>query len=355
MPAQPVQLNLEVVPVSRFDVIDVAKRLRHEHGDALLSFPRAMYCSHHTTAGYVDPRTAAHFKHRMDRLTPYIGRYQAMFPMMAGYRHDEMDQRTELTDEERRLEPPNADAHLTFIGAGMQNCVTYQQSPWQPVFFMDLDGEYDGRVRTRTTTVVGFNREEVIAERAVDVPVTRHAIDSVNLAGAKVQLMEQIDDLLEGADLDTGRVELRLDERETASALTVNEYETLLMRHDLCEVLRDPLRFMARQGRNVLRDPLTVPAKSMGYAKYDIVLVLNQLLDVLGLADTAVERAVHRLMRGPAQRRLRFKRAIDLPVTRNGDGRSHLLRGRYQSPILIQWRSVPEQRRRLNLRLIRYS
>jgi hypothetical protein len=348
-------LNLEVVPVSRFDIIDVSERLRQAHGDVLAPFPRAMYCSHHTTAGFVDATTAARFRHRIDRVTPYFGRYQTMFPKDAGYRHDEMDQRTELTDEERRIEPPNADAHLTFIGAGMQSCVTYDQRPGHPVFFMDLDGEYDGRVRTRRTTVVGYSREEIIAERSVDIPVTRHAIDSVNLAGAKIQMLEQIDDLVQGADLDTGRVELRLDDRETASALTVNEYETLLMRHDLCEVLKDPLRFMARQGRNVLRDPLTVPAKSMGYAKYDIVLVLNRILDSLGLADSAVERAVHRLMRGPAQRRLRFKRSISLPVTRNGDGRSHLLRGTYQSPILIQWRSAPSQRRRLNLRLVRYS
>lgn len=355
MGAAPLELNLDLVPRSRFDIIDISAVIRERFNDALAPYRQAMYCSHHTTAGFVDASTAERLEHRRDRLTPYLGRYQSLFPREAGYRHDELEQRTELTEEQRQVEPPNADAHLTFIGAGLQSCVTYRHLPGHPVFFMDLDGEYGGLRRTRTATVVGFSEERLEAEETLDIPVSRHPIDSVNLANSKVGVMESIEEMVRSLDLGTGRVELRLDDAEQASALTVNEYETLLMRYDLCEVLRDPLRFMARQGRNVLRDPMTVPAKSMGYAKYDIVLTLNHLIDSLGLADTAVERLMHRIMRGPAQRRLRFKRAVSLPVTGDDSGRPQLLRGQYQSPILIQWRSSPSRRRRLNVRVIRQT
>jgi hypothetical protein len=37
--------------------------------------------------------------------------------------------------------------------------------------------------------------------------------------------------------------------------LTINEFETLLMKHDLAAVLRDPLRFMAKEYRHLLANP----------------------------------------------------------------------------------------------------
>jgi len=36
-----------------------------------------------------------------------------------------MELRTELSDAQRKVEPRNADSHLTYIGAGLRNCVTY--------------------------------------------------------------------------------------------------------------------------------------------------------------------------------------------------------------------------------------
>jgi hypothetical protein len=156
-----------------------------------------------------------------------------MFPHGAGYRHDDLHLRSELSDEERRAEPPNGDAHLTFIGSGLQNCVTYRHLPGAPVFFMDLDGVYNGHYRSRTSSVVGYNRERQIAEFRWEVPVSRHAIDSVNLNDERLGLRQRIEQLIARRPVELGRLDIGLDSAEQAAAVTVNEYETLLMRHDL--------------------------------------------------------------------------------------------------------------------------
>ena len=49
--------------------------------------------------------------------------------------------------------------------------------------------------------------------------------------------------------------------RERHVWLTVNEYETMLMRKDLPEVLRDPLRYMLRHSKALLCHPAAIPAK----------------------------------------------------------------------------------------------
>src|SRR3712207_9360267 len=54
------------------------------------------------------------------------------------------------------------------------------------------------------------------------------------------------------SDLTKGRLRIALAPGERHAGLTVNEYETLLMRHDLSEVLRDPLRFMAEKAGHTL-------------------------------------------------------------------------------------------------------
>ena len=50
-----------------------------------------------------------------------------------------------LTEEQKEVEPRNGDSHLTFIGSGMRNCVTYRNQPPAPVFFIDLDGTHESR------------------------------------------------------------------------------------------------------------------------------------------------------------------------------------------------------------------
>jgi hypothetical protein len=350
MSRPPSEVDLEHRPRSRYEVIDVSARLRRDRGDVLVGYPHVLYCSHHTTAGFLGRADASRFRHRLDRVDPYMDRYRSMFPQNAGYRHDAMELRRELTDEQRSREPANGDAHLVFIGAGLESCVTYPNHPRVPVFFMDLDGVCDGRPRTRHLTAVGYTVERVVAEQQLEVPVSRHAIDSVNLFDRRLGIADRILEMARSCPTRCGRLELRLDPSERDAGVTVNEYETLLMRHDLAEVLGDPLRFVAHQGRRVLRNPLAVPAKSRGYARYDLVQVVNRALDALRLDGSVVERALSRLMAVPARARLRLRRSISFAVDGTSSG-CRLIRGRYQSPILIQWSEARSSSRVLHATL----
>ena len=349
------QTTLELSPRSRYDAIDVRALFERNHGDLLEAFESVLYCSHHTTAGYLDQQLANRLHDRREGVDPYMRDFQALFPVGAGYRHDELDMRTELSDEERKKEPPNGDAHLTFIGSGLQSCVTYERRFGVPVLFLDLDGVYRGKPRRRTTSIVAYDREETVAEAVAQVPVSHHAIDSVNLGDERVGLNQQINELLSVYPVESGRIDISLDPAEEAAGVTVNEYETLLMRYDLTDVLNNPLRFVARQGRRMLQNPRAVPAKSLGYARYDVVRVINRLIDATGLNGTALEAFLTKLMAIPAARRLRFKRSLSLPVIRNEEGRGQIVTGRYQSPILIQWAAAPRRARTLHLRLSRFS
>jgi thiamine phosphate synthase YjbQ (UPF0047 family) len=352
MATRPLELELELSPRTRYDAMDVADTIRREFGDILHDYRRVLYTSHHTTAGYLDQRLAARLHDSRDLVDPFIRRFQRLFPRGAGYRHDEMHLRSELSEEERRVEPPNGDAHLTFIGSGLQNCVTYLHQPGAPVFLMDLDGMYRGHPRRRTTSVVGYSLERAVERIRCDIPVSGHTIDSIDLYGAHSELRLRIEELLRSHSIEAGRIDIRLDDDERGVALTVNEFETLLMRHDLAEVLDDPLRFVARQGRRILNDPRAVPAKSLGYARYDVVQVMNRMIDVLGLGGSFVERLLSRIMALPAARRLHLKRSVSLAVTTANGGRApHVVRGRYQSPILIQWQATPRRSRALELTL----
>ncbi|HWW85312.1 MAG TPA: hypothetical protein VNZ26_17000, partial [Vicinamibacterales bacterium] len=50
-------VTLEIRPRARFDVVDVRRRVFEMHGGMLEEFPQVLYCSFHTTAGYLDQRT----------------------------------------------------------------------------------------------------------------------------------------------------------------------------------------------------------------------------------------------------------------------------------------------------------
>jgi thiamine phosphate synthase YjbQ (UPF0047 family) len=335
-------------------MIDVSRVIDGLFSGVLERFRRVLYFSHHTTAGFLEQRVAHRLHDRREGLDGFVRSYQQLFPRGAGYRHDAMELRTELTSEERLAEPPNADAHLTFMSSGLQSCVTYFNHPGLPVFLLDLDGVYRGTARTRQATVVAYDREVLVAEIEAKVPVSRHAIDSVNLRDESIGLEQRINELLRTHGVENGRLDIVLDAHERTAGLTVNEYETLLMRHDLADILRDPLRFMARQGRRMLRDPRAVPTKSLGYARYDVVRIINRIMDATGLSDSAFEVLLSRLMALPAERRLRFKRSLSMPIGTDNHGCSQLVSGRYQTPIMIQWAAAPGQTRRIRLRLTRF-
>ena len=211
---------------------------------------------------------------------------------------------------------------------------------------MDLDGENQGTRRERKTTVLAYDHERVVGREAIPVPVSGHPIDSINLADGRTGFMDRVDDLLARSGIEKGRVDITLEPAQRHAGLTVNEYETLLMQHDLVEVLKDPLRFAAQKGKHILGDPLAVPGKTLNYARYDFVRVFNSLVEVFGLDNSAVEKLAAKLLAVPARRFLRMKRRISfLASDPDGSGRARLVRGVYQSPILVQWGRAEKQTR----------
>ncbi len=354
MGIRPTELKLRLAPERRFEAIDVNTRIAAEAGDVLSRHRRALYCSFHTTAGYLDQSLTARMRHNQDRLSQFFRTFHALFPQGGAYRHDQMEFRTELTDAQKVVEPRNGDSHLTYIGAGLRNCVTYRTRPDAPVYFIDLDGMSDAMRRERTTTVIAYDEERVIARSMVSVPVSRHPMDSVNLADPRLGLLEQMNDLIARHGPSRGRVDLVIDPSERNVGLTVNEYETLLMQNDLVDVLRDPLRFAKLKARNALHDPLAVPGKTLNYAKFDAVRVLNSLMEALHLDQSSFERLVAKVMAVPARRFLRSRRVSFLAAS-DADHGARVVRGTYQSPILVQWQGVEQQERRLNIVLVELS
>ncbi len=332
------EITLEITPRSRLDVIDIGALIAEREEGFASNFKKALYCSYHTTAGYLEQSILRRLENRRESVEAYCASFQRIFPPDAGYRHDQMDLRSELSLEQREVEPRNADSHLTYIGAGLENCVTYETDTDQPTYFIDLDGVNGDVPRTRRTTVLGFNREKRATTIDLQIPVSAHAIDSVSLRDPRLGLMDQLNDAIYRLGIGKGRVDLSLDSDERNVGLTVNEYETLLMRHDLADVLRNPLRYMAEKGRNMLRDPRAIPSKAKNYAKYDFVQVLNEIFDTLGMSESIVERAVDRLMAVPAERFFRMKRSVSLLVNEtDGTKPGRIVHGTYQSPILVQW------------------
>ncbi len=349
------EINLELSPQSRLDLIDVNQRVAEHFGRLLGRYRRVLYYSYHTTAGYFEQSLCQRLNNNRDRLQRWVHSFQRLFPPQADYRHDQLQLRSELSDEQRENEPRNGDSHLTFIGSGLTNCVTYQNRADQPVYFVDLDGTYGEVRRRRQTTVVGFNRETVACEFQVEIPVSHHPIDSVSLKDLRLGLFEDLQELLRRHEIVHGRVDLALEPWESHAGLTVNEYETLLMKHDLIEVLRNPFRFMAEKGKSMWGNPRAIPGKAINYAKYDLVHVVNDFLDALGLSESLVERVVDKFLAVPASRFLWMKRGVSLLVTDPGElGDGRIVEGTYQSPILVQWKRARSRTRRLKVRLVRF-
>src|SRR5206468_12553560 len=212
---------------------------------------------------------------------------------------------------------------------------------------VDVAGTDDATRRRRTTAVVAYDRERIVAATSVVIPVSKHPIDSVNLADRRLGLMDQVNELLAKTGLERGRVDLAIEPGERHVGLTVNEYETLLMKNDLVDVLKDPLRFAKIKTRHLLDDPLAIPGKTLSYARYDVVRVLNSLMEALRLDQSSFERLVAKVMAVPAKRFLRSRRVSFLATGAEGVSGAQLVRGTYQSPILVQWQRAERHQRRI--------
>jgi thiamine phosphate synthase YjbQ (UPF0047 family) len=333
-------------------MVELRSHFSEEH-EAFANYPNCLYWSSHTTAGFLDRSLTTRL--RPEHLPSYLQAFRALFPEGAGYEHDRLERRVDLDPKQREVEPKNADSHLAFIAGGMRPCVTHPNRPGESVFFVDLDGVVDGQPRRRLTRMVGFHDERVVRTTRIEVPVSAHPIDSVNLKDARLGLYDRLSEFVASAGVGKGRLRIVLEPSERHSALTVNEYETLLMKYDLAEVLRNPLRFFAEKSRHALANPLAVPAKTLGYAKYDFVRVLNKSLDALGLRGSIVEKVLANSLAVPAARFFRMRRSISLLVSEREDGSHGLIEGTYQSPILVQWQKAPRETRVLEVTLSELS
>jgi hypothetical protein len=355
MASLPTEIRLTLSPSRRFEAIDVNEKIAGQAGDLLRRYHRTLYCSLHTTAGYLDQSLAGRMHHHHGRLAQFFDAWHAVFPPDAAYRHDQMELRSELSDSQKEVEPRNGDSHLTFIGSGMRNCVTYRNEPLAPVYFIDLDGTNGETRRERRTTIVAYDEERLAARESFEVPLSRHPIDSVNLADPKIGLVERIDEIVARSGIAKGRVDITLRASERNAGLTVNEYETLLMSHDLVEVLKDPLKFAVQRGRHMIDDPLAIPSKTLNYAKYDVPRLINSLMEALHWDHSVFERAMAKLMALPARRLLRSRRVTFLASHDETLGRPTLVRGTYQSPILVQWQAAQGQARTIEITLYELS
>lgn len=356
MTSSPSEISLDLRPESRSDLIDVAEKVRSRDGNFFHRHRRSLFCSFHTTAGYLEEWICERLDNSGERLDRFIDVFRRVFPHGAGYHHDRMELRDELTEQEKRCEPVNADSHLTYISAGLKNCVTYENRPGRPIYFIDLDGVNQELCRTRQTTVVGYDDEELAYRGAFTVPVSdEHRVDSFNLKDEEFGLFSHVEELLEDRDLRHGRIEIRLSPEERDAGLTVNEYETMLMRNDVPEAMRNPLRYAVRHGKRFLRHPGSIPGRTREYAVYDLLHLYNEAMDLLGAGRDVADRVLSRFS-GPAFRLFRLKRNVSFlvrPVSGDGDA-PHIVQGTYQSPILIQHKAPSQGRRELELRLWRF-
>src|SRR5262245_64244138 len=145
---------------------------------------------------------------------PYLRDFQSVFPAGAGYRHDELQLRQDLSEEERRTEPRNGDSHLAFISAGLRTCVTYRHRPGEPVLFIDLDGVHGRCPRRRVTSIVGFTEETIVARDRFTIPVSSRAVDSVNLKDPTLGLFDRLQSLVDRYGVAKGRIHIALADAE---------------------------------------------------------------------------------------------------------------------------------------------
>jgi len=155
--------------------------------------------------------------------------------------------------------------------------------------------------------------------------------------------------------VDRGCIDIRLAPEEDHAGMTVNEYETLLMRNDLPEALSDPLRYVVQRGKKLLRHPTLIPGKTRDYAAYDLIHFYNDLMDQVPIGRSVIDR-IFSVLSTPAKRMLRLKRHIRLLVSDSeATGSDRIVQGTYQSPILVQHHPAENGVRYMDVTLRRFT
>jgi hypothetical protein len=79
------------------------------------------------------------------------------------------------------------------------------------------------------------------------------------------------------------------------------------------------------------------------------VRILNSLMEALGIDQSSFERLVAKMLSVPARSFFRSRRVSFLATGDDGQSASQVVRGPYQSPILVQWQSAEGQARNLDV------
>ncbi len=330
--------HLEIRPTCRNQVTDLRPLL--EEAVARGELPRArrfLFVSHHTTAGFPDPRLRVRLGTDPLRLAGFLEGLREVFPPGAGYQHDRLEERRELSPSQRAREPLNADAHLAFIGGGFTNSLLLREDEPGPVWLVEFDGAWETRVgellhRRRRITVIALEGEVEEGRLEVRIP-TPPGAGAVALTPPETDFLEAVERALAEREIRVGRVRLRVESSDHGAGVTVNEAEALLMERDLLDVLSSPLRYAGSRG-------------------------LSRILDALRFSPARRERILGRTGSGPAPRILRLRREASLAVLPQGgdpEGPGRLLMGRYQSPILLQREPSGDRSRAVSATLYRFA
>ncbi|TVR63286.1 MAG: hypothetical protein EA422_09725 [Gemmatimonadales bacterium] len=329
----PRAFSIKIRSSRRPEVTDLRAELEaREDVPELSRFARLLCVSYHTTAGFMDPPLRRRLAGEPDRVQRFLDALAGIFPPHAGYHHDRLELRDELSEEQKVREPLNADAHLSFIGGGFTNCAVYRSDSVEPLWFVDFDGAYTDSLnepvrRVRHATVVGYESEEVVDSIELEVDAAREH-RAVRLRQDDACLTRRLTEIVRSHGIRYGRVDLSLASAEKDSGITVNEFEALLMERDLKEILDEPLRYALDESQ------------------------LQRAMGALGVSPERHDPLLARALQATPARLLRVRREVSLAVLPGGDG-GQVVQGTYQSPILLQWGRNGTGVRRLRADIVR--
>jgi len=361
----PLAKTIHISPTSRFDIQDVSDALE-EQGDSLTSFNKIALSSLHTTAGVLEQSFATKLGNTREGILNLVRSARRLFPEGAPYWHDQMEFRDELSLEQRKYEPLNADSHLAFICLGLCNSVLYEYDPADPIFFVDLDGEFQGTYRSRKLLAIGYDDASCVHEKFIPVEMPQQDQCALDLSSH----LQDFQKLIDQYKIHQGVITFELDPHEKHAGVTVNEFETLLMERDITDVLKNPVKYMLGNVSEFAKHPLSLPNKAKKVMMYELHQAIR---DGLRLASRGVSAIEHISERLGVQLPL-LEHAIDLIATpletrwmnlgnsmrflinaENEEDAGRIITGTYQSPILIQWRRTESDIRHLKVRLLRFS
>ena len=335
--------------------------MESEH-DSFVPFKKIALSSLHTTAGFLEQPLAGKLGNSQEGLDHLIRSAHRLFPEGASYWHDQMELRDELTPEQRKSEPLNADSHLTFICLGLRNCALYEFDPKLPIHFIELDGEFRGEFRSRKTLAIGYNRTECVYENVLSIDVPDQDRYALNLT----EKLAEMEPLLKEHKIHRGILTFELDQDEGHAGITVNEFEKLLMERDITDVLLNPLRHMLNNASEFAKHPLSLPTQAKKVLTYEMHLAIQDGLKLASRSVSVIEYMAERMgMNLPLLEYVIDRLATPLESRwMNLGSTAHFLInakdeeeigqfavGTYQSPILIQWRSPKSGKRKLHVRL----